>query len=212
MADASHVAYDVDNRPGEWVTVKARAYSRQLLVIAGSAAVLMWIAVFIGFGLRSTGATLAIVVALLVLNRMFNRRESVARRWAVGARAERAVGEALNELRERGFVVIHDVERQFEGNIDHLVSGPTGVYMIETKSRAYLRDHLRKAKRQAGKLHDSLGVWVTPVICLSERPQMTPFRDSGVWIVPRQELLTWITSQRNRVLDFERLARFAEGV
>jgi hypothetical protein len=106
---------------------------------------------------------------------------------------------------------MHDLEQGYEGNVDHLVSGPTGVYMIETKSRAYLADHLRKAKRQAAKLHGHLGVWVTPVMCIHDRPGVQPFRHSGVWIVPCHTLIQWIKAQRNATLDFERLARFADA-
>jgi hypothetical protein len=52
---------------------------------------------------------------------------------------------------------MHDIEQDREGNVDHLVSGPSGVYLIETKHRRYADDQLRKAKRQAAKLHDELG-------------------------------------------------------
>jgi hypothetical protein len=212
IADPSQVAYDLDKRPGEWVTAKAQGYSRQLRLILAVTAVLMWIAAFTGFGLRSTTLTVAIVVVMVVLYRVFDSHELIARRWTEGARAETLVGETLNELKQSGFVVMHDVEQEYEGNIDHLVSGPTGVYMIETKSRAYLAEQLRKAKRQAAKLGGELGVWVTPVICLNDRPRSQPFRHHGVWIVPRHALLDWLLSQRNQVLAFQRLAYFADGV
>lgn len=53
---------------------------------------------------------------------------------------------------------MHDVEQPGEGNIDHIVSGPTGVFLVETKERRCEERHLTKAKRQAAKLHDALGV------------------------------------------------------
>jgi hypothetical protein len=105
---------------------------------------------------------------------------------------------------------MHDIEQEHEGNIDHLVSGPSGVFMIETKWRRYQESHLVKAKRQARKLHDELGVWVTPVIAIGERANSKPFKTKGVWVVPRQSLLAWLHDQKNATLEFERLARFAD--
>jgi hypothetical protein len=79
---------------------------------------------------------------------------------------------------------MHDIEQVGEGNIDHLASGPSGVYLIETKYRRYRSpEDLRKAKRQAAKLKNELGVWVTPVICLSVPSERAPYRHDGVWIV-----------------------------
>jgi hypothetical protein len=93
-----------------------------------------------------------------------------ADRWARGAHAESIVGYVLEKLRKLGFEVVHDIPQPGEGNIDHLVSGPSGVFMIETKRWEYDAWHLRKAKRQAAKLATELGVWVTPVICLGTTP------------------------------------------
>jgi hypothetical protein len=82
--------------------------------------------------------------------------------------------------------------------------------MVETKHRGYEIAHLKKAKRQAAKLHDELGVCVTPVICLDQRRDRDPYRREGVWIVCRTRLLEWVPAQRNQVLAFDRLAAFAD--
>jgi hypothetical protein len=129
--------------------------------------------------------------------------------WALGAEAECAIGELLNELRREGFIVMHDVEQAYEGNIDHIVSGPTGVFMIESKARRYPDDALKKARRQAAKLHDKLDNWVVPVICIHERDRK-PFKHDRVSIVPEQHLLDWIRAQHETPVPFERLARFAD--
>jgi hypothetical protein len=42
---------------------------------------------------------------------------------------------------------MHDIEQGGEGNIDHLLSGPNGVYLVETKERRYDDRHLPKARR-----------------------------------------------------------------
>src|ERR671933_917984 len=111
-----------------------------------------------------------------------------ADRWARGAHAESIVGYVLEKLRKLGFEVVHDIQQPGEGNVDHLVSGPSGVFMIETKRWEYDAWHLRKAKRQAAKLAAELGVWVTPVICLARRRPAKPYYHGGVWILGREGL------------------------
>jgi hypothetical protein len=129
--------------------------------------------------------------------------------WSLGAKAENAIGELLNELRSEGFIVMHDMEQAGEGNVDHLVSGPTGVFMIESKAKGYQPEALRKARRQAAKLHDELDNWVVPVICIHERDR-EPFRHEKVWIVPEQHLLDWIRARHDTPVPFEHLARWAD--
>ncbi len=106
---------------------------------------------------------------------------------------------------------MHDVEDPNGGNIDHIVSGPGGVFLVETKQRSYLDKHVPKIKRQAARLHDDLGVWVTPVFCLHQRAGK-PFNTKGVWVVPRREILGWLRAQHNTPVEFERLARFADSL
>jgi len=55
--------------------------------------------------------------------------------WLAGARGEEATGRLLDSLESEGFYAIHD--RQIPGgseNIDHLVLGPTGIFVVETKN------------------------------------------------------------------------------
>ena len=135
--------------------------------------------------------------------------DEAADRWTRGAHAESIVGFALEKLRSLGFEIVHDVPQAGEGNVDHLVSGPSGVFMIETKRWEYDEWHLRKAKRQAAKVGAELGAWVTPVICLARRRPTRPYRDKGVWILGREGLLDWLVTRRNEVVEPGRLARFA---
>lgn len=56
----------------------------------------------------------------------------------LGYFGERVVGEALEPLKAQGWRVFHDVPGVDNGrkfNIDHVAVGPTGVYVIETKTR-----------------------------------------------------------------------------
>lgn len=65
--------------------------------------------------------------------------------------------------------------------------------------------------RQACRLHDELGVWVTPVLCPVTRDR-EPWVQEKVQVVPLRHLVDWIKQQRNETLDFERFARFADGL
>jgi hypothetical protein len=211
-ADLGAVGYDLEKAPAGWVM--RRSNQREIRLWIGGAGVLLvgGLMIVLAIGHRlGVGVSLGILAVILVARPYANRYAAKHFRMLGGAIAEREVGETLNELlREPGWVVMHDIERQGEGNIDHLVSGPTGVYLIETKARRYLDAQLGKAMGQALKLHAELDVFVTPVICLHTRAGK-PFKTKKkVWVVPRQELLSWIRAQHNEVVDFERLARFAD--
>lgn len=58
-----------------------------------------------------------------------------ARNLVRGERGERVVAEQLEDLRASGFRCFHDIVR--DGfNIDHVVVGPPGVFVVETKYRS----------------------------------------------------------------------------
>jgi hypothetical protein len=209
-ADLVTVAYNTAKPPGEWVAAQARFQARVVRLLMGAALILIADVLWFAIGLRNAGLTVLALLLLLAVQRLGARQIKVAANWLRGARSEQAVGETLAALTGEGYAVLHDIPQEFAGNIDHLVSGPSGVYMIETKHRRYQRVDLRKAKRQAAMLRDELGVWVTPVICLDQRRDRAPYRSEGVWIVCRTRLLVWIQVQRNRALEPDRLVAFAE--
>ena len=43
----------------------------------------------------------------------------------------------LDGLIQDSYRVLHDLENVLPGNVDHVVSGPTGVFLIETKSNGF---------------------------------------------------------------------------
>ncbi len=57
------------------------------------------------------------------------------RAWDIGAGGEERLGPILASLEADGFVVLHDlrVPRGRE-NIDHLIIGPPGIFVVETKT------------------------------------------------------------------------------
>jgi hypothetical protein len=212
------MAYDVDKRPATWVweqTVKRRNGIIAVVIIA-----LLLIALDIAYLIPRFNLAVAIIVSVLAvpilairsIRNLPDRMMIPYENWRAGAKAEQAIGELLNQLRSELFTVMHDIEQAGEGNIDHLVSGPAGVFMIESKAKGYRQEALLKAKRQAAKIHDELdNHWVVPVICIHKRDKR-PFNHDGVWIVPEQHLLDWIRSQKNQTVPFERLARYADTV
>jgi Nuclease-related domain len=203
------VGSDVDREPAAYANARARVHNRWVIALFAAAIALLAFVLYAGLSLGSTILVLLAVAVMFAVRRRFDGQLELARRWTLGARAEAAVGLKLNELRARGFAVMHDIPQEREGNVDHLVCGPTGVFLIETKSGRYQPSHLRKAKRQAAKLHDDLGGWVTPVIC---RPGRKIFQHAGVWIVPPASLVAWIEHQRNAACDPQRLAAFVDSV
>jgi hypothetical protein len=203
--DLSCVPQKLDKAPGEWVYQRSNRRERRIWL--GAALFLVIVGVFLALAIGhrvSIAASFAFLAAVFAAKPYADRYADRHLRLLGGAVAERQIGEMLNGLRQEGWVVIHDIEQPSEGNIDHIASGSTGVYVIETKSRRYLDSHLRRTMRQAMRLHDELGVFVTPVVCLYAR-EGKPFKTRGVWVVPGRELIQWLRNQHNQTVNAERL-------
>jgi hypothetical protein len=54
-------------------------------------------------------------------------------RWRQGADGEKATAKALRPLGRDGWTLLHDLDTG-RGNIDHLVIGPPGVFLLDTKN------------------------------------------------------------------------------
>lgn len=206
------MAYDVDTKPGGWV--RAQTARRERRILFGLAIGFLITGAFLAFALGrhvSIAGSLGFLAALALIRPYADSYVDKHVRLRGGTNAEEAVGDTLNQLRSEGWIVMHDIARPGQANVDHLVSGPRGVYLIETKARRYEDSDLSRVKAQAKWLRAQIGVFVTPVICLGSR-KGGPFHPSGVWVVPHQHLLTWLRDQRNQPVEFERLARFADRV
>lgn len=145
------MAYNVARRPAEWVSRRATRHelgfcTAGVLALAGCAALVAFERGR-GSGVVGAASALALLAIFVALRPHANRWAGVMLNWRKGAVAERAVGVLLNELRRDGWIVMHDLEQAGEGNVDHLVSGPNGVYLVETKYRRYEKPDLTKAKR-----------------------------------------------------------------
>jgi Nuclease-related domain len=80
------------------------------------------------------GGLVGLAVAALVGWRLRFRPSEQARTWQRGAAGERRTARLLDRLTRNGFVVFHDLAVPgSDANVDHLVIGPTGVFVIDSK-------------------------------------------------------------------------------
>ena len=136
-----------------------------------------------------------------------------------GAKAEQAVAEALQELPD-DYYVFHDLE--FPGfNIDHVVLGPNGIFLVETKSqkgnitqqndvllrngRKFFKDFLNQCWCQTYSLRDHLGAerlggqMIMPILCFSRGFVQIRGPVKGVTVLNASYLRPFIVSQRGSV-------------
>jgi hypothetical protein len=77
---------------------------------------------------------LGLAVAALVGWRLRFRPSEQARTWQRGAHGERRTARLLDRLTRDGYVVFHDLAVSgSDANVDHLVIGPTGLFVIDSK-------------------------------------------------------------------------------
>jgi nuclease-like protein len=154
---------------------------------------------------RNGYASLAVTISLgaswiaFVFRHEIFERGDRAGHYVTGLRSERATRQALVRLENRCFVK-NDI-RVWNGNIDHVVCGPSGAFLIDTKTNRYRFPDLAIARRRAKWLSDRLeGHWVTPVICLV-KGRRAPYEHQRVWVVGVDELVEWLEARRDRPVD-----------
>ena len=135
------------------------------------------------------GAVVLMLDLILVMSALFNTPNSITA-WQIGADGEVRTGRLLETLEADGFRILHD--RKIPGarsaNIDHIVIGPPGIYVVETKSykgslqirgneifvagrrkNGWIDEVSREAAAVRTALADELlahGWTVTPIICV----------------------------------------------
>jgi hypothetical protein len=84
-------------------------------------------------GLGLSAVAFCVASCLLVF-----RHEDEIRTWRFGARGEQAVAESLADpkLAAAGYRAFHDLPGDGEWNVDHIIVGPGGVFVVETKACA----------------------------------------------------------------------------
>jgi hypothetical protein len=143
-------------------------------------------------------------------------------RWREGAAGERKTARALQRL-GREWTVVHDLpDGDGGGNIDHVVVGPTGVFVLETKNlngqvhfendrlvqtfgfggtrSSLVGPYVRAASGGLFQRLKQAGIpqWVDGVIVVwGNLPQQT--RGEKVTVVPGQDIAAWIQAQPIRL-------------
>lgn len=149
-------------------------------------------------------------------------------KWGVGAEGERWTEDVLSVLEGEGWEVEHDLERD-RGNDDHLVLGPAGVYLLETKTlrgvvalengilttvsvddpenvyrwRSLAADAKRRAKSISAKIRRDAHVreWVQPVVVIWGNFAAPPTVLDDVVYLHGSQLADWLRS-RSQTRDF----------
>jgi len=108
---------------------RSLAWRAPLVATAGAGAQVLAAQV----GLPRAGLV-GLAVAVLVSWRLRFQPSEQARTWQRGAQGERHTARLLDRLTRDGFVVFHDLAvPDSPANIDHLVIGPSGVFVIDSK-------------------------------------------------------------------------------
>ena len=157
--------------------------------------------------------------------------------WIAGALGECRTGEELEHLPD-DYVVFHDFHlRQPNGdrapwNVDHIVVGPTGVFVIDSKNcRASstppaakskrTQEHVRTVQRQAMQVHDwlkspvpggSSGAFVQGVVVHANGHTYVEKTEEGhVWVLPLRMLRSRIEGRPHR-LDLSDVASISKSL
>jgi len=232
---------------GKYVSPKAFEKRRKLLAIVLSCvAICFGVAGYlIGQLLRTypIWMTLTAFIALVLLLRLIfllarRKIESLEeeRDLSGGAEAHKRISEALEEL-PGNFRVIHDLSTPF-GPVDHVVIGPTGVFVISTKNwkglvsgdgngellwNRYPLDEpeVRNFAETVGKIRDNVklltnrvpqdfhAVFVFTAANLQVEPQATP----RVHCIPETQLRPHLLSAKaNHELDHDSVEEIAQSL
>jgi hypothetical protein len=139
-------------------------------------------------------------------------------RWLRGAAGEVATAQVLDGLPARRWVVHHDLRIPgSRANVDHLLIGPSGVWVVDTKTtRATVRARWRTVRFGESRLDpaptkwgaevvaDRLGVPVRPLIVVHGRGlRRRGGRCGGVRVVPVDGLRRRVKRGRRRLYPAE---------
>jgi hypothetical protein len=153
-----------------------------------------------------------------------------------GANGEKATAEVLRHLEAEGWRVVHNLEKTGGGDVDHLVTGPSGLFLLETKHLSGLiavesgtlttRQYddpdevfrfkglqgrlLRDARRISSQVRTEVGdrAWVQAVVVVWGDFQGAV--ESGrVAYVPGRELEDWLRRRRPVSVELEFVSSWA---
>jgi hypothetical protein len=193
------IAHDPTARaPGQHTRAIVRRLRLRTLVALGVLAVAT---ALLGrtFGLRDVrflGSEVGLLVAMFVVLRYVL---PLVERHDRGATGEEHVGSLLDGLEGRGWHAIHDASLG-NGNVDHILIGPAGVFTVETKSHPgpvrVARIHgatIGQAQAQQRTIARVTGLAVEPLIVYSRAWIDRPLaRRKGVRVLPARMLAGYL--------------------
>ena len=196
------VSNAIDRRPGQFAEerfkLRRRAWRRRIWWVLPLVVVVVFgpaiaIAGVINPGHFDFYVGLAIGAAAAMALYCLDSPPQHIENWRTGADGEKRTARALRPLLREGWVLLNDLPRTF-GNIDHVLIGPPGVFLLETKNLTglvsvvndsvdvrwleepedgYVNDSIgRRARGAAAELSRALGPrgpWVQAVVVLWAR-------------------------------------------
>lgn len=141
----SPLTTELHHFPGQYVADRAerlseRANERLLLAsLIGPLVLTVWAFQHIDLRLIRFGGTEVVLIVLITIVAFGSAWSGLKllrtrRQFLDGLAAERATAQELAPLIGKGCAIYHDIPGE-RFNLDHVVIGPTAVYMVETKSR-----------------------------------------------------------------------------
>jgi hypothetical protein len=231
------VSYDVPGRYAETRYRKAlaswqrRAIRPLVLVLAFFASALLAVAIWRDGGLWWFAGGLVAGFAATVWTFALELGPAYIQNWKLGADGEKLTAKALRPLLKEGWQVCHDLSSgPRRGNIDHVLVGPNGVFLLETKwlrGRIRVEDDLvvtrqidddeavnvfRLAPRvragaaeMAEKIGEDVGrrPWVQPVVVLWGHFEQEIIEGQRIAFVHGSRLAGWLRSQPPAGEQFE---------
>jgi hypothetical protein len=213
----------------EWKTQRRRVFRREWRIYTGLAGFIVGMVVVLPFihglvQLVLAGCLGATLMMLVVAWEVGGDVHSLSWRW--GQFGEQETEDALKALDDR-WRVLHDLPRE-RGNWDHVVVGPGGVFMLETKdyrAPAIVKDdklHLGRfvlnggtlrfsAKSLSEALQNSTSPWVQPVVVIWGEFAQQLHEENGIVYLSGSRLAEWIDEQPAK-LSVSRVEELAASV
>jgi hypothetical protein len=188
---------------------------RQLLIGIGALLVLLTSALLLHFqGWLLVAIEFGVIGALVLTDRILDPR---VERLFQGADGERTVGRELELLADDGWLTLHNVSLG-RGDVDHVLIGPGGLFIIETKShkgrfRVDRIDQgmLKQAYAEKKRMERITGYTFEPLLVFSNAWLIgrVPAKRDGVTILPARMLADFV-SRRKRTVSPERAKQVHE--
>lgn len=197
------VEFKLLRSPGESLRRRMAKFDENLLELLMSAALApLIIAVAFFWVLAQIAPTTPLVPALSLMGAILVFSCVISGRWLwskfiryrndqLGLLGERTVAEALSPLLREGYHIFHDVPasaatRVF--NLDHVVVGPTGLFLVETKTR-------RKGRARPGfKDH---------VVTYDGRQLIWPWAEDHYGLEQAESEARWLSEWINKLTGFD---------